>query len=159
MIIIPLGLLVLAEPRNRLSQLYFMIASVINTSLLVVTRSRLTVRLMEVVLTTFSLCFNLFTLKTLRCKVYLRRMELLLLISMKLANWYSNDVIISYFGLYGDDRDEVGVFGFTYMKAMYLPIILQALLGAIGHVWFYTSFVARFHRHSTVVRSTTSRWI
>ena len=83
---------------------------------------------------------------------------MLLLISMKLANWYSYDVIISYFGLYGDDKGKVGVLGLTYMKAMYQPIVLQALLGAIGHVWFFISFVATFYRRwqrSTDVLSTT----
>ena len=144
MIIIPLGLLALANRQENMFRLTFVFASLINASVLIVFRDVVQVRLMVITATTFSLCFNFFVLRLSKCRLFLTRMEMCLLIVMRLTYLHAFQFVETAFGTRNEDGGWKSIMDLPCVKVWFVPVLSQACLGAIGHLYLYFKLYTYF---------------
>ena len=144
MIIIPMGLLALANPIGQIPRLTFLFALVVNASLLLLFHDSIIVRLMVIVVSTFSMCLTYFSLRKLKCSIFLTWKEICLLIVMRLAHLYSRQLVTAVFYPYNDGNRLIGARNLMCVELDFFPKIIQACLCAIGHIFVYLRLYSNF---------------
>ena len=143
MIIIPMGVLALADPNRQIPRLTFMFSLLVNASVLILFDIRMIVKLMVVGFSTFSLCFNYFSLRKMKCSISLNWREVGLLIVMRLTYFYAYQLTPTFF----DPENSNRIFGAKDLMCVdvgFLHKIYQACLGAIGHIYLYIKLYSAF---------------
>ena len=150
MIIIPMAVFALAKPNGQVLRLTFMSSLLVNESLLLLFDREITVRFMVIGFSTFSLCLNYFSLRKMKCSIFLTWMEVCLLIVMRLTHLYANQLATAIF----DPENSGRMFGakdLMCVEVVFLHKISQACLGAIGHIYLYLKLYSIFLSTTTTI--------